>query len=187
MRFRLLLAGVGLALVGVLVAAFGLINWSSASGTREAQVRAERVWYAQPRHHYRMVIRQRTRTGVCEQDLEIRDERVQTVHLNQCAQPPIWTVPRLFSWVKQLGHPSGLCYPSSLQCTCRVSAHLEVTFDPQSGYPAQVRYEWGLRPNWENVDYWQSLVFRSDRIDCARRTRGGGAVELTVVAFTPLP
>jgi hypothetical protein len=125
--------------------------------------------------------------GVCEQDLEIRNDRVQTVYQNQCAQPPIWTVPRLFSWVRQLGQPAGLCYPSSLQCTCRVSTHLQVLFDPQLGYPRQVLYEWGLRPNWESLDYWQSLVLGTDRADCARRTRGGGVVEITVVSFMPLP
>lgn len=187
MRLRLLFATVVLALAGSLAVMFALISGTNISGARDEQVRAEQIWYAQPRNHYRIVIRQRTRTGVCEQDLEIRDDRVQMVHLNQCAQPPIWTVPRLFSWVKQLGQPAGLCYPSSLQCTCRVSTHLQVLFDPQSGYPKQVRYEWGLRPNWENLHYWQSLVFDSHGIDCARRARGGGAVELTVVSLTLLP
>jgi hypothetical protein len=186
MRLRLLLAGVGLLLLGTLVMVFGLVNWTGAPGVRDEQMHAERVWYAQSRHHYRIVIRQRTRTGVCEQDLEIRNDRVQTVYQNQCAQPPIWTVPRLFSWVRQLGQPAGLCYPSSLQCTCRVSTHLQVLFDPQSGYPRQVLYEWGLRPNWESMDYWQSLVLGTDRVDCARRTRGGGVVEITVVSFMPL-
>jgi hypothetical protein len=187
MRLRLRWVTVGLTLVGALVVIFALIDRTSTPGVRSGQMRAEQMWYAQSRHHYRIVIRQRTRTGVCEQDLEIRDDRVQTVHLNQCAQPPRWTVPRLFSWVKQLSQPASLCYPSSLQCTCRVSTHLQVQFDPQSGYPKQVLYEWGLRPNWESLHYWQSLVFNSDRTDCARRTRGGGTVELTVVSLTPLP
>lgn len=187
MRLRLLFAAMGLALAGSLACMFALISSTSMSRARDEQARAESLWYAQPRHHYRIVIRQQTRTGVCEQDFEIRDERVQTVHLNQCAQPPRWTVPRLFNWVKQLGQPAGLCYPSSLQCTCRVATHLYVQFEPQSGYPQQVRYEWGLRPNWESLDYWKSLAFSSDRTDCARRTRGGGVVELTVVALTPLP
>ena len=142
-----MLAGVGLLLLGTLVMVFGPVNRTGASGVRDEQMHAEQVWYAQSHHHYRIVIRQRTRTGVCEQDLEIRNDRVQTVYQNQCAQPPIWTVPRLFSWVKQLGQPAGLCYPSSLQCTCRVSTHLQVLFDPQLGYPRQVLYEWGLRPN----------------------------------------
>jgi hypothetical protein len=37
------------------------------------------------------------------------------------------------------------------------------------------------------MDYWQSLVLGTDRVDCARRTRGGGVVEITVVSFMPLP
>jgi hypothetical protein len=36
------------------------------------------------------------------------------------------------------------------------------------------------------MDYWQSLVLGTDRVDCARRTRGG-VVEITVVSFMPLP
>ncbi len=55
------------------------------------------------------------------------------------------------------------------------------------GYPRHVQYEWMLQPNWENVHYWQALLFNRDRADCARRTHGGGVVELTVVSFTPLP
>jgi hypothetical protein len=66
MRLRLLLAGVGLLLFGTLALVFGLVNGTGASGVRDEQMHAERIWYAQSRHHYRIVIRQRTRTGVCE-------------------------------------------------------------------------------------------------------------------------
>lgn len=187
MRLRLLLTVAGLMFIGSFVTVLAPISRKGASGAREKQMYAERLWYAQPRDHYRIVIRQQTRTGICDQDFEIRDDRVQTVYLNQCAQPPVWTVPRLFNWVKQLGRPASLCYPSSLQCTCRVSTHLQVQFDPYAGYPREIRYEWGLRPNWEGLHYWQSLVFGGDRTDCVRRTRGGGAVEITVISLTSLP
>ncbi len=186
-QVRLLLASGVLLIVLALVFVALLAGSAGMSEARGAQMRAEQIWYAQPLDHYRLVIQHRTRTGTCEQDLEIRDDRVQTVYLNQCAQPPSWTVTRLFEWVKQLGRTASLCYPSSMQCTCRVSTFTQVMFDPQMGYPRHIRYEWTLRPNWENLHYWQSLVFNSDRVDCARRTRGGGAVELTVVSLTSLP
>ncbi len=186
-QVRLLLAGSVLLLVLALVFVALLAGRAGTSEVHIAQMSAEQTWYAQPLDHYRLVIQHRTRTGVCEQDLEIRGDRVQTVYLNQCAQPPSWTVTRLFEWVKQLGQTASICYPSSVQCTCRVSTFTQVVFDSHMGYPQYIRYEWTLRPNWENLHYWQSLVFNSDRVDCARRTRGGGAVELTVVSLTPLP
>lgn len=187
MRIRLLLAGGTVLLLAIITFAAGRAGWESTPEMQAAQLRAEQIWYTQPLSHYRIVIQQRTRTGTCEQDLEIHDDRVQTIHLNQCAQPLVWTVPRLFSWVRQLGQPAGRCYPSPMQCTCRVSTHTQVVFDTQMGYPRHVQYEWTLRPNWENIHYWQALLFNRDRVDCARRTRGGGVVELTVVSLTPLP
>lgn len=177
----------GVALLGLVWMTFMLATTSGRPAQREELARARQQWNAQLLNDYRIVIQHQTRTGVCEQDLEVRDGQIHTVHRNQCNQPPNWTVSRLFDWVAQLEQPASICYPSTNQCTCRVSSIVRVSFDPQLGYPKHVRYDWGLRPYWENVQYWQSFLFDDDLTNCANRARGGGTVELSVVSLTLPP
>jgi len=187
MRLRVLLFLLSGLLAGALGALLAVAGNGGRPSVRQELARAEQQWSARLAPSYRIVIQQQTRAGVCEQDLEVRDERVRTVYRNQCNQPPIWTVSRLFGWVEQLERPASVCYPSAGQCTCRVSARARVTFDPQLGYPRHISYEWGLRPHWENPHYWQALLLDDDLARCANRARGGGTVEVSVVSLTFLP
>lgn len=72
MRIRLLLADGTVLLLAIITFAAGRAGWESTPEMQTAQLRAEQIWYTQPFNHYRIVIQQHTRTGTCEQDLEIR-------------------------------------------------------------------------------------------------------------------
>ncbi len=117
--------------------------------------RARDLWLAQKAQNYRIVVQQQIGTATCQQDIEVRNERITHVRQNDCDQPATWTASHLFAWVSQLERQGTQCYPSAQLCACRLFQSTQASYDPLFGYPQHVVYSLRMQPNVLSRDYWQ--------------------------------
>ncbi|KPV47750.1 hypothetical protein SE17_41780 [Kouleothrix aurantiaca] len=174
--------------VGVLLdcAGLGALGMRRAGDTALAAARAR--WNARALAHYRLVVRETTGAGACQQDLEIDAERIVAVRQNQCVRVPSWTVANLFTWVASMRQQDSGCYPSPVTCVCHIRYAIEAHYDPEMGYPLDATYLWHLETNWAYWGHWERFLRTYELPDCAavsRRT--AGAITISVVKLTPLP
>ena len=149
-----------------------LMVWSRP--TEQSTGAARLLWEQQALLDYQVVVVEQTSSGVCQQTLQVRNERVTEILANNCGHPPDWTITRLFRWlelIEQRGRQG--CFPSPQICACRVSTDLDVRFDQQLGYPTEIRYRWQMTTNWSNIAYWNHVAFNSANPGCQRPGFGG--------------
>lgn len=171
-------------LLGLLLScgALGVAVWRSAPGAARAE--AARKWEARGFDGYRLVIRERSAGGSCEQEMEVRGERVVRMLRSTCARSTRWTITLLFQRLAQAQDRSARCAGAGLgyDCPCLSYTEVQASYDPQLGYPRLVGTNPSWRENWAHADYWRFLWRNNARPECA----GGGDDFMRLVYVTSL-
>jgi hypothetical protein len=175
------------SIAALLISCAGLTMLRGPAAAGESVDQARARWAARGFDAYTLSLRQETRVGVCDQEIEARGEQAVQATRNTCGQPPNWTVTRLLNWIVELEREPSHCYPSPGSCACQITASTMVTYDSQIGYPRQIVYEWRSRPNLINPDFWRLL---SDKTfpGCSNiQGSGTGGTMIVNVGLTPEP
>jgi hypothetical protein len=181
---RWLLAG---GIAALLVSCVGLAMLRSPAVAHESVDAARARWAARGFDAYTLNVRQETRVGICDQQIETRGEKAVGALRNSCGQPPSWTVTRLLNWIVELERTPSHCYPSPNSCACQITATTMVTYDSQLGYPRTISYEWRSRPNLMNPDYWRILTDKTFPGCSNIQGSGTGGTMVVNVGLTPEP
>lgn len=161
--------------------AFLFLRGSAQAGSGLADAR--RLWAANGLERYRLSLTQQTSNGSCVQEMVTTSDGTVPIS-NSCGMPASWSVPRLFSWIEELEREEANCYPDARMCACRGAIATTVRYDPTTGYPQEVVYEWRKRPNLLNTAYYRSLLDRSFP-GCNRDGRGGPVVYTVSLTAEP--
>lgn len=146
------------ALLLLLLAIFTLLRQPVAAQTSLAEAR--RIWMLQAPERYQLTIVQQTVRGGCEYEALVDGEQAVAL-ANDCGNPTLWTVPRLFRWIAELEREQTRCYPSDSMCACYGVSTTNVHYDAERGFPQAVAYEWRKRPNLASADFYRSLLDQS--------------------------
>ncbi len=163
----------------------GLAMLHGQAAAHELVEAARARWAARGFDAYTLTLRQETRVGVCEQQIETQGERATRAARNSCGQPPNWTVTRLLNWIVELERTPSRCYPSLGSCACQVTANTVVSYDAELGYPRTIVYEWRSRPNLVNPAYWRMLTDRTFPGCSNIQGSGPGGTLVMNVGLTP--
>ncbi len=175
--------GVGLMVVAccALMTTLFVLTPSAAQSDGNLELeRARDLWLAQKLQEYRIVVQQQIGAATCQQDIEVRGERIVDVRQNNCGQPATWTASHLFAWVSQLKRQGTQCYPSEQLCACRLFQSTTATYDPQRGYPQHVVYSLRMQPNLISRDYWQYALNINSLPNC---DQGQGDIVVKVLSL----
>jgi hypothetical protein len=177
-----LVIGVGLLICG------GLWMLPRRSAPDMALTTAKARWAARGFASYRLVVREETRGGGCQQDVTIDHEQIRSVALNRCVHIPSWTVSNLFTWFERLEPYASRCYPTPVACVCHMIYTTHASYDAELGYPERVTYAWRLQTNWGYRGHWERIWQTGELPSCDHVARfASGYITITVVSLTPLP
>lgn len=150
----------GIAVMALSCAGVALLRGPEAAANESVDAARAR-WESRGFDAYTLTLRQETRDGICDQQIETRGEQAVRATRNSCGQPPSWTVTRLLNWIVELERSPSVCYPSPGNCACQVTARTNVSYDGVLGYPRTIVYEWRSQPNLVNPAYWRMLTDRT--------------------------
>jgi hypothetical protein len=163
------------ALALLLLAVFVMLRQPVAA--QPSLVEARRLWMLQTPARYQLTLTQQTSRGICKQAILVDGESAVELS-NDCSDPTLWTVPRLFSWIAELERDQTRCYPSTTMCACYGVSTTVVRYDAARGFPQEVQYEWYKRPNLVSGAYYRSLFDRS--FPGCNKDGTGGPVQYTI-------
>ncbi|WP_066424138.1 DUF6174 domain-containing protein [Anabaena sp. 4-3] len=105
---------------------------------------AKKNWTTQAVNHYRLKINY-TAPDNCQQELEIKNEKVIAISQNTCTNTPPLTVTKLFQEIATLTD-SQQCGPNGCACDGTMSVH--ATYDNKFGYPSQLEISLAPEKRW---------------------------------------
>jgi hypothetical protein len=137
------------------VALFGDSTLLSNSSKNQLEVAKER-WNKQAIQHYRLSLNYSHLN--CQQDVEIKDDKVVTVRENTCETIPGKTVTELFGKIESLADGKE-CGPNG--CACDGPLGVDAVYDAKFGYPRQVEIKLKPEKRWQYFEYWQGFFTQS--------------------------
>ena len=148
-RNRLFLFGGGLIIIVLSVACYAVLPYApsltprnrfSNQPTYRALGAARKQWAGSNITHYDLKAKLTDTTlfpEYCSYSVEVRNEEVVQTLTNTCSQP--MPISHLFDWIQaNLDKYDGQCGPNG--CACDGPLGLDVTFEPQRGYPFQAAF-----------------------------------------------
>jgi Family of unknown function (DUF6174) len=115
---------------------------------------AQKKWNAQDISHYRLTLNYTSHDN-CQQEVEIKDEKVIAVRQNNCLTIPTQTITELFQQI-QSSADGTKCGPNG--CACDGPVDVNATYDSEYGYPRQLEMELAPKKRWLYLDYWRNQV-----------------------------
>jgi hypothetical protein len=139
-------------LVGVLgCTALGLLLEPAANPVNVLELASARSrWAARSFSEYRLVIEDDN--GQCHQNVAIQDETIVTRFQNDCRFQPR-TVTNLFRLIEAIQPSTYRCVDYG--CACDTVMSVRTAYDARFGYPTEITFQWNVKANWRNVDYWK--------------------------------
>lgn len=137
---------------------------------------AKQKWVTQAVEHYRLSINYFHLN--CQQEVEIKDEKVIGVRKNTCSTIPVQTITDLFNQIKSKADGKE-CGPNG--CACDGPLGVDAIYDDQFGYPRQVEIRLQPEKRWL---YFNSL----NDIFPGRMCTAVGFIDqkITVREFSPI-
>jgi hypothetical protein len=142
---------IGLIVIGG-VALFGDRTVLSNYSNNQLELPKQK-WNKQAVKNYRLILSYSHFN--CQQDLEIKDEKIVTVRQNNCATIPGKTVTDLFGKIESLADGKE-CGPNG--CACDGPLGVNAIYDAKFGYPRQVEIKLQPEKRWQYFEYWQGFV-----------------------------
>jgi Family of unknown function (DUF6174) len=133
------------------IAFFGDRIFSLNSSSSPQLVKAQKRWEKQAVFHYRLNINYSHIN--CQQQVEIKDEKVIGVRQNTCSTILPQTVTQLFQQI-ELFADSKKCGPNG--CVCDGPIGVNAIYDTQFGYPRQIEISLKPEKRWLYPEYWKS-------------------------------
>jgi hypothetical protein len=137
---------------------------------------AKKNWAAQNVTHYRLTLNYSQHD--CQQEVEIKEQKVIAVNQNTCSTIPPQTVTDLFTQIESAANGEE-CGPNG--CACDGPVRIDAIYDAKYGYPNQLDFRLKPEQRWLYFDYWrtQFLGEYCTLIGFVNR-------KITVSAFTPI-
>ncbi|WP_427161957.1 DUF6174 domain-containing protein [Aliinostoc sp. HNIBRCY26] len=138
---------------------------------------AKKTWETQAVSHYRLQINYSAPFN-CQQEVEIKNEKVIAVGKNTCASVPLVTVSELFQEISSIAD-GNKCGPNG--CICDGQLGFKATYDNHFGYPNQLEISLDRQHQWLN---FRPLNDHSGKY-CT--LIGFVGKRISVSGFTPIP
>ncbi|MDZ7963211.1 MAG: DUF6174 domain-containing protein [Aulosira sp. DedQUE10] len=151
-------------------------SFGDTSSNRLAE--AQKKWNAQNVSHYRLTLHYSSFHDNCQQEVEIKDEKVIAVKQNTCPTIPAQTITELFEQIESSADGTK-CGPNG--CACDGPVDVNATYDAQYGYPLQLEMELAPNKRWLYLDYWRNQV---QGLPCTMI--GFINQKITISKFTPI-
>lgn len=138
---------------------------------------AQKNWQTQAISHYRLKINYSAPDN-CQQEVEIKNEKVIAIKQNTCASIPALTVTDLFQEIASSAD-SQKCGPNG--CACDGPVSVNATYDNKFGYPRQLEISLAHQKRWL---YFHNLSNIYPGRSCT--LIGFIGKKINVIAFTPI-
>jgi Family of unknown function (DUF6174) len=138
---------------------------------------AKKKWAAQNITHYRLTLNYSIFNN-CQQEVEIKDDKVIAVKQNTCSTIPLQTMTHLFSEIESAANGEK-CGPNG--CACDGPVRIDANYDAKYGYPNQLDFKLKPEQRWQYFDYWKNQLSGG-----ACTLVGFVGNKITVSAFTPI-
>ncbi|MBD2338584.1 hypothetical protein H6G64_16540 [Calothrix sp. FACHB-156] len=152
-------------------------NASFGDTSSNRLAKAQKKWNDQNISHYRLTINYSSHNN-CQQEIEIKNEKVIAVKQNNCSTIPAQTISELFQQI-QASEDGTKCGPNGCACDGPVDIHTK--YDAQYGYPYQLEMELASNKRWQYLDYWRNQM---QGLPCTMI--GFINQKITVTNFTPI-
>lgn len=176
--WRALLLG---ATAATLLGAITLLGWEYAPARRFNEARMQ--WMEQPIPRYRLVIERPLLN--CQQDLEVRHERVVQVFEHTCPIEEL-TMTDLFNRIDRLDGLNNLGFLNTRTCGCESFINAAVQYDQELGYPTRVALFDRRVVNWRAGACWQHILMHGALPECDVPFLFSEP-RVTNISLTPLP
>ncbi|BAY38830.1 hypothetical protein NIES2111_31790 [Nostoc sp. NIES-2111] len=138
---------------------------------------AQKNWNRKNISHYRLTINYSSPNN-CQQEVEIKDDKIISVKQNTCISIPPSTVTELFKQIEAIADAKE-CGPNG--CACDGTLGVDADYNPQFGYPLRVTTRLQPQKRWL---YFNSLSDIYPGKPCT--LIGFVNQEITVSKFTPI-
>lgn len=146
-KFRLM---GGLILTVLAISSVALAHQGTFSQDKlpEQLTAAKQKWQKNSVSHYRLTLNY-SHLNDCQQDVEIKDEKVISRQKNTCSEiPSVQTVTELFQHIESANNQE--CGPNG--CVCDGPLAVNVVYDSQLGYPRQIEMRLQPQKRWLYYD-----------------------------------
>jgi Family of unknown function (DUF6174) len=113
---------------------------------------AKKKWAAQNITHYRLTLNYSTFNN-CQQEVEIKNEKVIAVKQNTCSTIPLQGISHLFTEIESADNGEK-CGPNG--CACDGPVRIDANYDAKYGYPNQLSFKLKSEQRWQYFDYWKN-------------------------------
>lgn len=152
-------------------------NYTLFSNTSIKQLTAaKKKWEAQNVTHYRLTLNYSQHN--CQQEVEIKEQKVIAVKQNTCSTIPPQTVTDLFTQIESASNREE-CGPNG--CACDGPVRIDAIYDAKYGYPNQLEFRLKPEQRWLYFDYWRTQ-FLGEYCTLI----GLAGKKITVRGFTPI-
>ncbi|BAY24153.1 hypothetical protein NIES2100_39460 [Calothrix sp. NIES-2100] len=135
------------------IAIFANRTLFSKTSTHELAA-AKKKWTAQNITHYRLTLNYSTFNN-CQQEVEIKDDKVIAVKQNSCSTIPLQTITQFFTEIESAANGEK-CGPNG--CACDGPMRIDANYDPKYGYPNQLDFKLKPEQRWQYIDYWKNQL-----------------------------
>lgn len=112
---------------------------------------AKKKWQAQNIQHYQATLNYSSHN--CQQEVEIKDDKIIAVKKNTCQTIPLHTITNLFTEIESAANGEK-CGPNG--CACDGPVRIDANYDPKYGYPIQLVFKLKPEQRWQYFDYWKN-------------------------------
>jgi hypothetical protein len=152
-------------------------NYKSFGSTSINQLTAaKKKWDTENVKHYRLTLNYSSHD--CQQEVEIKDEKVIAVKQSTCPTIPPQTVAQLFNQIETAAKGEE-CGPNG--CACDGPMRIDAIYDAKYGYPTQLDFKLKPDQRWLYFGYWRSQILGEY---CT--LIGFTGRKITVSGFTPI-
>lgn len=172
MRYRVwTILGVACLLATLTCGGMALAAQRDPTAERATWLAAKERWNARGPSSYRMLLEESS----CTTEYQVREDRVAWGYETPCGRRGR-TVSSLFTIIEEYARLEPVCVGNG--CPCKRVTTLDVRYDPELGFPAEIAIHVRHWPNWQSSAFWQAaLDTRSN--PCGKR---GGRV-ITVMGL----